>query len=51
MTNYELNRLSEKYRKRVFEMGFHNAMSELIEYAVITPISKPEKKVNRGQGD
>lgn len=45
-TNYKLNKEAEERGKRLVEIGFHNTMSDLIEYAVMTHILKLEKKIN-----
>lgn len=44
-TNYKLNRMVEERGKRLVEMGFHNTMSDLIEYATLTHIVYLEKLV------
>ena len=47
-TNYKLNKEAEERGKRLVELGFHNTMTDLIEYAVMTHILKLEKKSNTG---
>lgn len=45
-TNYKLNKAAEERGKRLVELGFHNTMTDLIEYAVMTHILKLEKKIS-----
>lgn len=49
-TNYKLNRAVEERGRKLVDMGFHNTMSDLIEYAVMMHIVKLEAMINRKEG-
>jgi len=50
-TNYKLNRAVEERGKQLIEMGFHNTMSDLIEYAVLRHIIKLEQLITSKRGE
>ncbi len=45
-TNYKLNKEVERRGKKMIDQGFHNTMSDLIEYAVLNHIIQLEKLVD-----
>ena len=49
-TNYKLNRTVEERGKRIVDLGFHNTMSDLIEYAVCMHITHLEKLISEDGG-
>jgi len=42
-TNYKLNKDVEMRGKKMIDLGFHNTMSDLIEFAVLNHIIQLEK--------
>jgi hypothetical protein len=49
-TNYKLNRAVEERGRKLVDRGFHNTMSDLIEYAVMRHILKLEALVGQKEG-
>ena len=49
-TNYKLNKDVELRGRKLVEIGFHNTMTDLVEYAVMCHVLKLETKINR-KGD
>lgn len=49
-TNYKLNKAVEDRGKQLIELGFHNTMSDLIEYAVLMHILKLEQLLAAKEG-